>query len=59
MGDTVAVYALLTREAQEEARTKMNPKYSKSVWIPTSSANKIAYSIDLDAAAAVYHATLH
>ena len=58
-GDTVAVYALFTEQAQKEARTKMNPKYSKSIWTPVASTNRVAYDINLDAAAAVHHATLH
>jgi len=56
-GDTMCVMALFTKEAQDEARTKMHPKYSKSLWTSVTSANKCPYSITLDAATAIYAAT--
>ncbi len=57
-GDTIGVYAVLSEEANEEAREKLNPKYAQnSVWYSTTSYRKIPYSIELDAAAAIYRAT--
>ncbi|HQF37196.1 MAG TPA: hypothetical protein PLL26_06200 [Candidatus Dojkabacteria bacterium] len=56
-GDALAVVALFTKEAQEEAKTKMHPKYATSMWTSVTSANKCPYSITLDAATAIYAAT--
>jgi len=57
MGDQVAVVALFTKEAQEEAKTKMHPKYASSMWTSVLSANQCQYTIKLDAAVAIYAAT--
>lgn len=56
-GDALAVVALFTKEAQNEAKTKMNPKYSTSMWTAVKSANECPYSITLDALTAIYAAT--
>lgn len=56
-GDTMAVVALFTKEAQNEAKTKMHPKYTESIWTSVTSANKCPYSIQLDAMTAIYAAT--
>ena len=56
-GDQVAVLALFTKEAQEDAKTKMHPRYAESMWTSVTSAEKCSYSITLDAATAIYAAT--
>ena len=56
-GDAMAVIALFTKEAQNEAKTKMHPKYAESIWTSVTSANKCPYSIQLDAMTAIYAAT--
>jgi DNA-directed RNA polymerase beta' subunit len=57
-GDQMAIFPIFTKEATEEARLKMHPKYSKSVWYESVTNNKIAYRIMLDAAVSIYNATL-
>jgi len=57
-GDMMAIFPLFTKEATEEAKRLMHPKYSKSVWYDTISNTNVAYSIELDASAAIYNATL-
>ncbi len=57
-GDAMAVFPLYTKEANEEAKRKMHPKYSKSVWYDSVSNTGIGYSIQLDASTAIYNATL-
>lgn len=56
-GDAYAVAALFTKEAQKEAKEKLHPKYTKSMWTAVTSANKCPYSITLDAMTAIYAAT--
>jgi len=56
-GDAMCVVALFTKEAQNEAKTKMHPKYAQSIWTSVVSANRCPYSITLDAAVAIYAAT--
>jgi DNA-directed RNA polymerase beta' subunit len=56
-GDQVAVLALFTKEAQEDAKTKMHPRHTQSMWTSVVSANKCPYMITLDAATAIYAAT--
>jgi hypothetical protein len=58
MGDAMAVYSIMTKEATEEAKKLMHPKYSKSVWYETVTNRKAAYSFELDAAVSIYNATL-
>ena len=58
-GDAIAIYGLYTKEAVEEAKQLMHPKYSKSVWMNTVSNKDISYGAGLlDASAAIYNATL-
>lgn len=57
-GDAYAVFALFTKEAQEEIKEKMHPRYSKSLWTKVTSANECPYSITLDAATMIYRATI-
>ena len=54
----MAVYPLFTKEATVEAKLKMHPKYSKSVWYQTITNKNAAYSIMMDAAVCIYNATL-
>lgn len=56
-GDTYVVYSLLTKEAQEEAKNKMNPRHSKSMWTSVTNSGKCPYGIELDAATAIYSVT--
>lgn len=56
-GDAYAVFALFTKEAQEEARSKMHPRYTESMWSSVVSADKCPYQITLDAATTIYAAT--
>jgi len=58
-GDAMATYPLFTKQATEEAKAKMHPKYSKSVWAETVTNTGIGYSIQLDASTAIYNATLN
>jgi len=57
-GDAVAVYPLFTKEATEEAKIKMHPQFSRSVWQESRTQNTAGYEINLDAATAIYNATL-
>ena len=56
-GDAVSIFALLTEEAQKQAKEQMNPRHTKAAWTPTSNAGRISYSLTLDASTAVYSAT--
>ena len=56
-GDAYAVVALFTKEAQHEAKTKMHPKYTDSMWTSVTSVNKCPYTINLDAMTAIFAAT--
>lgn len=56
-GDTYVVYSLLTKEAQEEAKNKMNPRHSKSMWTSVTNSGNCPYGIELDAATAIYSVT--
>lgn len=56
-GDTYVVYSLLTNEAQEEAKKNMNPRHSKHMWFSVTNANKCPYSMEMDAATAIFSAT--
>ena len=56
-GDAVAVVALFTREAQQEAKEKMHPKYADSMWTNVTTVSKSPYIITLDAATSIYSAT--
>ena len=56
-GDTIAVFPLFTKKANEEAMERMNPRITKSMWVSPSNANNISYALKLDAAATIYTAT--
>ena len=56
-GDTMAVIALFSEESIKEAKEKIYPVTSKSAWTSVKNYNNIQYSIELDAAAAIYSAT--
>ena len=59
MGDAMAIYPLFTKQATEEARSKMWPGKSRSVWQETRTDSGVGYGTDLlDAAAAIFNATL-
>jgi hypothetical protein len=57
-GDAMAIYPLFTKEATEEAKIKMHPRHSKSNWQESRVFSGVGYSITLDAATAIYNATL-
>lgn len=55
----MAVFALHTKEANEEAKKLMNPIHSKSTWVSAISNNDITYGQGLlDASASIYNMTL-
>jgi len=56
-GDQIAILALFTKEAQEEAKNKLLPTQSKSNWFSAVSATKNNYQLTLDAMTAIYAAT--
>lgn len=57
MGDTVAIYPLFTKKANEDAKMKMNPRFTKSVWVSPMNANGTNYAFKLDYASTAYTAT--
>ena len=57
MGDTYAVLPLFTKEANEEAIAKMNPRVTKSMWVSPSNASHVSYELSLDSAATIYTCT--
>lgn len=56
-GDAYAVIALFSKEATKEAKEKMHPVHSKSMWTSVTNITKNNYSIEMDAATAIYKAT--
>jgi DNA-directed RNA polymerase beta' subunit len=58
-GDTISIFALLTDEAQEQAKQSMNVLHSKSAWESSLRYNDSAFSLTQDAATAIYSATIH
>lgn len=58
-GDTAAVYSLLTNEAQKQAKEKLNPIHTKTIWTPVTNYNKVIYNLNMDAAIAIHTATLN
>jgi DNA-directed RNA polymerase beta' subunit len=56
-GDQFAVLALFTKEAQEEAKTKMHPAHAESIWSYITNIGECPYQIKLDAATTIYAAT--
>jgi len=57
-GDTIAVFSMLTEEAQEQAKQKMNVRNSKGAWALGGNYNKSAFELTQDAAIAIYTATV-
>jgi hypothetical protein len=58
MGDTIAVFPLFSKKANEEAKAQMNPRNSKAMWVNPSNMTSGAYGLKLDSAATVYTATM-
>ena len=56
-GDAVSIFAVLTNEAQEQAKREMSPRHTFSSWQPGGNAGKISFSLQHDAMTAVYSAT--
>lgn len=56
-GDQYVVFSLLTKEAQDEAKNKMNPRHSKDMWYSVTNSGKCPYGIELDASTAIYSVT--
>jgi DNA-directed RNA polymerase beta' subunit len=56
-GDAASIYAVLTEEAQKQAKESMNPRHSKSCWYGGVNTNKPIYGLSLDAMCAIYSAT--
>lgn len=57
-GDAMAIYAIFSKEATQEAKSKMHPRYSSGVWLSdTVSSNNSPYRIIHDACASIYNAT--
>ena len=56
-GDTYAVMALFSKQATKEAKEKMHPKYTNSMWTSVTSIDKNNYVIKMDAAVAIFNAT--
>ncbi len=57
-GDQFVIYSLLTNEAQEEAKQKMNPRHNKSMWKKVTNSDQLWYGVDThDAATAIFAAT--
>jgi hypothetical protein len=56
-GDAIAIYPLFTKEAISEAKEKMHPQHTKSMWVNPASVNRCPYSIELDAASTIYTIT--
>ncbi len=58
-GDTAAVYSLLTNEAQKQAKEKLNPIHTKTIWTPVTNYDRVIYELKMDPAIAIYTATLN
>ena len=56
-GDTYKFFPVFTKEANEQAKKKFHPRYSKSIWTTVGSINNFPYTIELNAATAIYRAT--
>jgi DNA-directed RNA polymerase beta' subunit len=56
-GDTVAVFSLLTEEAQEQAKNFMNPIHSKSTWLRSGTSSSLVYNVAGDAMIGLFLAT--
>ena len=56
-GDTIAVYSLLTNQAQEQAK-KLSVLHNKGTWTNAGNYDGCAFELTMDAAIAIYSATL-
>jgi DNA-directed RNA polymerase beta' subunit len=56
-GDAVAVIPVFTKEAIAEAKEKMHPRHTESIWTRITNSNQCPYQITHDAATAIYAAT--
>lgn len=56
-GDTVALFPLFSKKANDEAREKMNPITSSTMWNDPAKSGKVLYDLKLDATAIIYTAT--
>ena len=56
-GDTMGIFPLFTKEANEEAKRKMNPIVNKCVWADPATADQVSYKLTLDAIATIFTAT--
>lgn len=54
---TMGIYPLFTKQAIEDAKEKMHPRFSKSMWVNPANMNQTPYSPKLDAVATIYLAT--
>lgn len=55
--DTVALFPLFSKKANDEAREKMNPITSSTMWNDPAKSGKVLYDLKLDATAIIYTAT--
>lgn len=55
--DTVALFPLFSKKANDEAREKMNPITSSTMWNDPARSGKVLYDLKLDATAIIYTAT--
>lgn len=56
-GDTYKFFPVFTKQANEQAKKKFHPKYSKNIWTTVGSINNFPYTIELNAATAIFRAT--
>lgn len=55
--DTVALFPLFSKKANDEAREKMNPITSSTMWNDPAKSGKVLYDLKLDATAIIYTVT--
>lgn len=55
--DTVALFPLFSKKANDEAKEKMNPITSSTMWNDPAKSGKVLYDLKLDATAIIYTAT--
>lgn len=56
-GDTMAVFPLFSKEATEEAKQKLHPRYNLGNWSRTSNLSSLGYTFELDIIATIYRLT--
>ena len=56
-GDAVAIFPLFTKEATEEAKKKLHPKYNMGNWIRTTNMSSVGYTLELDVISTIYRIT--